>query len=240
MKSSNPFALWRWEKMFGEWQMFGEGFLLTIEVAALALILALVLGTIFGVISTSNNKIMRGIARVYVEFFQNTPLVIQVFFLYNGLAIAGLRLSVFLIGVLGVGIYHGAYVSEVVKAGITSIPVGQVEAAKSQGFTYVQYMRYIILPQTVKIVLPPLTNQAVNLIKNTSVLAMISGFDLMYMADSWASSSLDYGPSYVFAGFLYFMLCFPLATWARRYEERLKRKDTTRIPFDASGEAVTC
>ena len=187
MKSSNPFALWRWEKMFGEWQMFGEGFLLTIEVAALALILALVLGIIFGVISTSNNKIMRGIARVYVEFFQNTPLVIQVFFLYNGLAIAGLRLSVFLIGVLGVGIYHGAYVSEVVKAGITSIPVGQVEAAKSQGFTYVQYMRYIILPQTVKIVLPPLTNQAVNLIKNTSVLAMISGFDLMYMADSWAS-----------------------------------------------------
>jgi putative glutamine transport system permease protein len=184
MKSSNPFALWRWEKMFGQWQMFGEGFLRTIEVAALAIILALALGIVFGVISTSNNKILRGIARVYVEFFQNTPLVIQVFFMYNGLAIAGLRLSVFTIGVLGVGIYHGAYVSEVVKAGIHSIPVGQVEAAKSQGFTYVQYMRYIILPQTIKIILPPLTNQAVNLIKNTSVLAMISGFDLMYMADS--------------------------------------------------------
>jgi len=240
MKSSNPFALWRWEKMFGEWQMFGEGFLRTIEVAALALVLALVLGVIFGVISTSNNKIMRGLARVYVEFFQNTPLVIQVFFMYNGLAIAGLRLSVFVIGVLGVGIYHGAYVSEVVKTGITSISVGQVEAAKSHGFTYIQYMRFIILPQTIKIVLPPLTNQAVNLIKNTSVLAMISGFDLMYMADSWASSSLDYGPSYVFAGFLYFMLCFPLATWARKYEERLKNKDTTHIPFDPSEEAVTC
>lgn len=240
MKSSNPFALWRWEKMFGEWQMFGEGFLRTIEVAALALMLALVLGIIFGVISTSNNKVMRGIARVYVEFFQNTPLVIQVFFMYNGLAIAGLRLSVFLIGVLGVGIYHGAYVSEVVKTGITSIPEGQVEAAKSQGFTYIQYMRYIILPQTVKIVLPPLTNQAVNLIKNTSVLAMISGFDLMYMADSWASSSLDYGPSYVFAGLLYFMLCFPLATWARKYEERLKSNDTNRIPYQPAEEAVTC
>lgn len=240
MKSSNPFALWRWEKLLGEWQLFGEGFLRTIEVAALALILALVLGIIFGVISTSNNKIMRGIARIYVEFFQNTPLVIQVFFMYNGLAIAGLRLSVFMIGVLGVGIYHGAYVSEVVKTGITSIPVGQIEAAKSQGFTYVQYMRYIILPQTIKIILPPLTNQAVNLIKNTSVLAMISGLDLMYMADSWASYSLDYGPSYVVAGLLYFALCFPLATWARKYEERLKLNDQVRIPFDPSEEVVSC
>lgn len=238
MKSSNPFALWRWEKLFGEWQMFGEGFLRTIEIAALALILALVLGIIFGVFSTSNNKIMRGISRIYVEFFQNTPLVIQVFFMYNGLAIAGLRLSVFVIGVLGVGIYHGAYVSEVVKTGITSIPVGQVEAAKSQGFTYLQYMRYIILPQTIKIILPPLTNQAVNLIKNTSVLAMISGFDLMYMADSWASYSLDYGPSYVLAGLLYFILCFPLATWARKYEERLKLNDIARIPFDKREVAV--
>ncbi|HEY5557350.1 amino acid ABC transporter permease [Acetobacterium sp.] len=238
MKSSNPFALWRWEKLFGEWQMFGEGFLRTIEIAALALILALVLGIIFGVFSTSNNKIMRGISRIYVEFFQNTPLVIQIFFMYNGLAIAGLRLSVFVIGVLGVGIYHGAYVSEVVKTGITSIPVGQVEAAKSQGFTYLQYMRYIILPQTIKIILPPLTNQSVNLIKNTSVLAMISGFDLMYVADSWASSSLDYGPSYVLAGLLYFMLCFPLATWARKYEERLKLNDIARIPFDKREVAV--
>ena len=69
---------------------------------------------------------------------------------------------------------------------------------------------------------------------------MISGFDLMYMADSWASSSLDYGPSYVFAGLLYFMLCFPLATWARKYEERLKRNDTTRTLYDPCEEAVTC
>jgi putative glutamine transport system permease protein len=69
---------------------------------------------------------------------------------------------------------------------------------------------------------------------------MISGFDLMYMADSWASSSLDYGPSYIFAGLLYFLLCFPLATWARKYEERLKKNDSTHLPFDAAEEAITC
>lgn len=227
MRTSGPFALWRWVKLAGEWKSFGEGFLRTFEVSILALGLALILGILFGLLSSSKAKSLIFVSRVYVEFFQNTPLVIQIFFMYNGLAIAGLRLSVFTIGVLGVGIYHGAYVSEVIRAGIESIPYGQTEAAKSQGFTFGQMMKFIILPQTIKIILPPLTNQAVALIKNTSVLAMISGFDLMYMADSWASYSLDYGPSYIIAGSLYFLLCFPLATWARKYEEKLKNNDIT-------------
>ena len=79
------------------------------------------------------------------------------------------------VGIYAVGIYHGAYIAEVVRAGITSIPVGQSEAAASQGFTYTQTMRWIILPQTIKIILPPLINQMVNLIKNTSVIALIGG-----------------------------------------------------------------
>lgn len=227
--NSGPFALWRWIKLFGQWESFGEGFLRTLEVSILALCLALMLGIIFGLMSTSNKAVLKSIARIYVEFFQNTPLVIQIFFMYNGLAIAGLVMNVFTIGVLGVGFYHGAYISEVVRAGITSIPTGQIEAAHSQGFTYIQTMRYVILPQTVKIVLPPLTNQAVNLIKNTSVLAMISGFDLMYMADSWASSTLDYAPSYIVAGALYFLLCYPLATFARNYEKKLKNHEIPSV-----------
>jgi putative glutamine transport system permease protein len=79
-------------------------------------------------------------------------------------------------------------------------------------------MRYIILPQALKIVLPPLTNQGVALLKNTSVLAMIAGGDLMYRSDSWSSSNLYYGPAYVITGILYFMLCFPLATLAKKLE----------------------
>lgn len=229
LMSSGPFALWRWERLFSQWQVFGEGFLRTLEVAVLALLLAVLIGIIFGLMSTSNNRLLKVISRIYVEFFQNTPLVIQIFFMYNGLAIAGLVMDVFTIGVLGVGFYHGAYISEVVRAGITSIPYGQIEAAHSQGFTYMQTMRYVILPQTVKIVLPPLTNQAVNLIKNTSVLAMISGFDLMYMADSWASTSLDYAPSYIVAGALYFLLCYPLATFARNYEKKLKNHEIPSV-----------
>jgi putative glutamine transport system permease protein len=225
--NSGPFALWRWQRLFMASPEFLAGFGVTILISVLALLLALALGIIFGLCSTSQKKTLKAVARVYVEVFQNTPLVVQVFFVYNALPYVGVRLDVFMIGMLCVGIYHGAYVAEVFRAGITSIPKGQMEAARSQGFSYIQSMRYIILPQTITIVLPPLANQAVNLIKNTSTLALIAGGDLMYRADSWASNgTLSYGPAYLSTGLLYFFLCFPLVTWARRHEVRIKSRDT--------------
>ncbi|MDR0388726.1 MAG: amino acid ABC transporter permease [Spirochaetaceae bacterium] len=220
-----PFALWRWQRLWKDSSLFAEGLLITLLVAVLALLLALGLGIIFGLFSTSRFKALRVVSRCYVEFFQNTPLVIQIFFLYNALPYAGIMMNVIHIGIIGVGVYHGAYVSEVVRAGISSIPRGQLDAARSQGFSYLQAMWYVILPQTIKIILPPMANQAVNLIKNTSVLALIAGGDLMYRADSWASNgTLSYGPAYVVTGALYFLLCFPLVSWARRYEEALKAR----------------
>lgn len=232
MRSTNPFALWRWENLFHNFSEISQGFWRTLQVAFLALLLALFIGVVIGLLSTSKSRILVFLARIYVEFFQNIPLVIQIFFMYNGLAMVGLVLSEFTIGVVGVGLYHGAYVGEVVRAGILAVPRGQQEAAYSEGFRYGQMMRYIILPQIVKTILPPLTNQAVNLIKNTSVLAIIAGADLMYAADSYASSSLNYGPAYVAAGALYFLLCFPLATFARKYEEKLKRNEWTAIDIE--------
>jgi putative glutamine transport system permease protein len=239
--STGPFALWRWGRLFLASPEFLAGFGVTVLVSVLALLLALILGIVFGLFSTSGKKPLKAVSRVYVEIFQNTPLVVQVFFVYNALPYIGIRLDVFLIGMLCVGIYHGAYVSEVFRAGITSIPKGQVEAARSQGFSYVQAMRYIILPQTVTIVLPPLANQAVNLIKNTSTLALIAGGDLMYRADSWASNgTLSYGPAYIITGLLYFVLCFPLVTWARRHEVRIKNRDEVHQEAapDAAGGKV--
>ncbi|SFE13210.1 amino acid ABC transporter permease [Trichococcus pasteurii] len=229
MRSTNPFALWRWESLLENSSDIGAGFIRTLQVAVLALLLALVIGVVVGTMSTAKGRLPRAVARIYVEMFQNIPLVIQIFFMYNGLAMAGLVLSEFTIGVVGVGMYHGAYIAEVVRAGILAVPKGQEEAAYSEGFNYVQTMRYIILPQMVKIILPPLTNQAVNLIKNTSVLAIIAGADLMYVADSYASYSLNYGPAYAVAGLLYFLLCFPLATFARKYEQKLKDNDTVVV-----------
>lgn len=217
---------WRWQNLFTEWPLLIKAFLTTLEAAVLALILALILGVIFGLMSTSHHKLPRAVARVYVEFFQNTPLMIQLFFVYFALPYAGINIPALPCGVLCVGAYTGAYISEVVRAGIGSIPKGQFEAAQSQGFTYLQTMMLIILPQTVKIILPPLVNQCVNLIKNTSVLAMIAGGDLMYVANNWATNgNASYGPAYIICGVLYFCLCFPLSTWARRYEEKLKSQD---------------
>lgn len=221
---NGPFSIFKWEALLKDINIFFEGFLTTLEVSILGLTLALILGIIFGIFSTSKIRTLKIISRVYVEIIQNTPLVIQIFFLFNGLPYIKIVLPVFLVGILGVGVYHGAYISEVVRTGITSIPKGQFEAAKSQGFSHTQTMRYIILPQTVKIIIPPLANQVVNLIKNTSVLAMIAGGDLMYTADSWSSSNMYYGPAYVVTGALYFVLCYPLAMLSRKLELREKKK----------------
>ena len=217
-----PFAAFKWEALLRDWEVFAQGFGMTITVSALALCLALFLGIVFGLMGTEKNGLFRFVNRCYVELIQNTPLVIQIFFFYNGLPYIGVQLPVFWVGMLGIGIYHGAYVAEVVRAGIQSVPQGQFEAAGAQGFSYTDTMRYIILPQAKRLAYPPLTNLAVNLIKNTSVMAMIAGGDLMYHADSWASANLYYGPAYVATGLLYLAICFPLATYAKHLEHKME------------------
>jgi aspartate/glutamate/glutamine transport system permease protein len=197
-----PFAWFKWQALFADWKLFAEGFGNTLLASVVALGLALLLGIIFGVLGSVHFKIPKLLNRLYVEIIQNTPLVIQVFFLYNGLPHLGVMLPVITVGILGVGVYHGAYIAEVIRAGIQSIHRGQMEAALSQGFSYVGAMRHVILPQATRVVLPPLANQAVNLVKNTSVLALIAGGDLMYRADSWSSDTLYYGPTYVVVALL--------------------------------------
>ncbi|MDA8228751.1 MAG: amino acid ABC transporter permease [Desulfitobacterium hafniense] len=217
---TGPFAWFKWQALFRDWHIFAEGFGNTLLASVLALALALALGIIFGVLGSTHQKVFKLFSRIYVEIIQNTPLVIQVFFLYNGLPHLGVMLPVLSVGVFGVGIYHGAYIAEVVRAGIQSIHRGQMEAALSQGFSFWGAMRHVILPQAARVVLPPLTNQAVSLIKNTSVLAMIAGGDLMYHADSWSAENIYYGPAYVTVGVLYLILCFPLAQFARYLERK--------------------
>ena len=221
---AGPFSVPRWEALFANMDTLWQGALVTLLVASLGLALSLALGTVIGVMSASHWKLPRAFARVYVEFYQNTPLLIQVFMIFNALPIlfTGMFIPVVTIGILGVGMYHGAYIAEVVRAGIQSIGRGQLEAALSQGFGYVGAMRYIIIPQAVRVVLPPLTNQAVSLIKNTSVLAVIAGGDLMYAGDSFAGRFGHYGPTYIVVGLLYFLMCFPLARLARRLESKAK------------------
>ena len=128
------FAPYKWEALFQRWPDLLTAFGVTVGISVLALVIALVLGILFGVLSVSRLSVLRGITRVYVEVVQNVPLLLQVFVLYAIFPLVGLTLAAFWIGVLAIGIYHGGYMSEVVRSGIGSIHRGQFEAAKSQGF----------------------------------------------------------------------------------------------------------
>lgn len=222
----------RWERTLSNMGPFWEGWAFTLKVVLAGLALSLALGTLLGVFFTTRSKVLRAISRVYVEFYQNTPLPVQVFFMYTAGpqvlqeitgAASPVRIAPFALGVLGVGLYHAAYVSEVIRTGIESVPKGQMEAALSQGFTRVQGYAYVILPQTFKVILPPLCNQALNLVKNTSVLALIAGGDLMYNADNYVST-YGYLQGYIMCCLLYFIICFPLAVLVQYLERRSKRR----------------
>lgn len=137
---------------------------------------------------------MQIISRVYVEIMQNTPILLQLCFFYYALAFSGHSIGILPTGIVALGVYTGAYMAEVVRAGIEAVPKGQFEAAVSQGFTYVERMYYIILPQSIKIILPPMVNQIVNLIKNTSCLYIIGGADLISLTYSFVTGEIPVEP----------------------------------------------
>ena len=186
-----------------------------------ALILAFILGVIFGAMSSSKNKILRAIARVYVEVFQNTPLLVQFVFVYYGLAImtnGAIMISTFFTAVLCVGIYHGAYIAEVIRSGI-ELPKGQTEAAFHRIYLQpndeLDYFATSGAYNLATTLLTAVSNQ------NTSTVAIISGADIMFTAKAWAyeqqTMCLLSG-----AALLYFSSLLPLATWARHKEEENK------------------
>lgn len=221
----------RWQITFDSIDAFWDGFFVTLQVVVWGLFLALALGTILGVFSTTRSRVLRAISRVYVEFYQNTPLPVQVIFMYlmgpqllqlaTGSA-APVPIPSVVLGFVGVGLYHAAYVAEVIRTGIEAVPRGQMEAALSQGFTRVQAYIYIILPQTFKVILPPLCNQALNLVKNSSVLALVAGGDLMYRSNSFVGT-YGYLQGYILACVMYFIICFPLSMLVQYLEKRSKR-----------------
>lgn len=234
----------RWNALLDAFpEYYVPGFLMTLKISIVGLLTALCLGIVFGLLSTAKFKPFQIISRIYVEFIQNTPLALQIMCYYSVLPMlfssSGFRIPKFILGVIGVGVYHGAYISEVIRTGIEAIPKGQSEAASSQGFSYIQTMRYIILPQTVKIIMPPLANQALNLVKNTSILAMVAGMDLMYFTDSWGADRGYFAQAYFTSAVLYFIICFPLARLARYLEIRSMRLPVAK-KLDLAEEEGVC
>ncbi len=189
-------------------------------ISGLGLLFTLIIGIALGMILCSKQKVLIAIIKAYMSVFQNTPLVMQVFIYYNVLPRIGIRWDTISIGVIGLALYTGAYATDIVASAIRAVPFGQMEAASSQGFSFLSSMFKVVLPQAVKIGLPPMTNQAVNLIKNSSVMAVIAGGELMYAANSWGFDKLIYGPTFVLTGVLYLAICLPISLFARKLEKR--------------------
>lgn len=224
----------KWELVWTHRQTFIDGTLSTLLMALFGLLIALALGVIFGLMSTSRSKAPRIIARVYVEFIQNTPLMLQALFLFYAVVFSGIEgFSALLCGIIALGIYHGAYISEVIRAGITAVPKGQLEVAYSQGFSHISAMFYIVLPQTIKIILPPMVNQVVNLIKNTSCMFLAGGaVDLISRTNAFAvgeGTGTAAGQGYIIGGVIFFIICFPLSMLASHWEKKLKMRDVATV-----------
>lgn len=230
-----------WETVWRHRSTFLHGLGNTVQLAVFALLLSLMLGILFGLMSAGGKKALRAAARIYVEFIQNTPLLLQMCFLYYALAFSGNSIGILRTGMIALGVYHGAYMSEVIRAGIQAVPKGQTEAAQSQGFGYIGRMYYIILPQSIKIILPPMVNQVVNLIKNTSCLYIVGGADLISVTYSFvtgANTGGAYAPAYIVSGILFFIVCFPLSTLASVWEISLKKRDAQANKAAVAGAAA--
>lgn len=222
------FSLESWAKVWTHRDSFLLGLGNTLQTAFWGLLLAFAIGVTLGLAATSGRKVLRALSRVYVEFIQNTPLLLQLCFLYYALAFAGLSMGVIRTGIIALGVYTGAYMGEVVRAAIEAVPKGQFEAAQAQGFNYFQRMYYIILPQSIPMMLPPMVNQVVNLFKNTSCLYIVGGADLISVTYSFVtgeSTGGAYAPAYIICGLLFFVVCFPLSTLATRWEAKLKERN---------------
>lgn len=198
------------------------GFWGTLLASVLSLAASFIIGTIIAVFRITPFKPLRWFGAAYVEFIRNIPLLLIAFFVFVGLPLlTGLRFDNFTTGVTALTVYTSAFIAEAVRAGIMAVPKGQFEAARSSGLTYIKAMQHVILPQAVKIVIPPLGNQFLNLIKNTSIFTVISAADLMYQADLINSDTYKTFSTYIFASLFYLILTIPLSIGVRYLEKRL-------------------
>jgi polar amino acid transport system permease protein len=198
-----------------------DGLLFTLKISGVSLVLAFAIGLVTALLRLSNSFMGRAVARVYLEIIRNTPLVVQLFVVYFILAPI-LGMERFISAVLALSLFEGAYASEVFRGGIVSIQKGQWQAAYSLGLGTVDTYRFVILPQAVRRILPPLTSQAVSLIKDSALVSMVSLTDLTMMAQiSISESFLTFEIWFVTAA-MYLAITVTLSLIVSRMEQRFK------------------
>lgn len=204
-----------------------QGALTSLLVTFFSVIVGVLLGLIVAFGRISSRGVLRAISSAYVEFIRGTPLIVQIFIVYFALPqLLGIKgIPPIMAGVLAIGVNSGAYTSEIFRAGIQSIDKGQTEAAKSQGMTYWQTMRYIILPQAFRRVIPPLGNEFVTLIKDSSLVSVIAVTELTYQASLIAARTYQYLTMYIGTAVVYFVMTFAVSNLLGLLERRLRVSD---------------
>lgn len=203
--------------------LFIEGALLTLQISALALLISIPIGVITGLFRVSNNKILNFLSTSYVEIIRGVPLLVLLIWIYFVLG-QFLKLGAYWSAILGLAIFSGAFIAEVVRSGIQSVPRGQMEAARSSGMTYIQAMKLVILPQAIRAVLPPMASQFIILIKDSSLVSTISVVDLTLVGKNLVATTFRSLEVWTFIALLYFLMTFTLSSIIRYFENKYKIK----------------
>lgn len=194
-----------------------DGLLVTVEVAVLSILFSFIIGSILGLIRYLNIPAVSKIVGFIIDLVRNLPLLLIIFFTYFALPQIGIRFDIFWSAVAAMTIFESAMLSEIIRAGLNSVPKGQTEAGLSTGLTYAQTLWYIIIPQAFKAMVPPILSQLISLIKDTSLATIISLPEITHNARIIYGQNTDYViPMFIAMALLYFGICFTLSRIVKR------------------------
>ena len=223
------------EKVWRYIDLFEQGIICTVSLSFLTVFFGFIIALFLALCRLSNVKPLRVLAAVYVEFFRATPLLVQIFLVYYVLfanvsvpdfkLFGYIRFDRFLPGVVALSLNSGAYTCEIIRAGIQSIDGGQTEAARSLGLTQVQNMRFVILPQAIKNILPAIGNEFVTIIKESSICYTIGVQEIMYAVAATKGAVYIIAEPLIIATVMYFCLTFPTSKIIAYFERRMSRGD---------------
>ncbi|MDO4634822.1 MAG: amino acid ABC transporter permease [Streptococcus sp.] len=193
----------------------------TIGIAGLSFVTGSLLGTMIAIMRTSRNRFLKLLARVYVSTMRGVPMIVVLFMLYFGLPYLNIQMPALLCAYIGFSLVSSAYISEIFRSAILAVDDGQWEAAKSLGLPIFKVIRYIILPQAFRIAIPPLGNVMLDMIKSSSLAAMITVPDIFQNAKIVGGREWDYMSMYVLVAFIYWVLCFIFEIFQNYVENKL-------------------
>lgn len=206
------------------WPALIDGLIMTVKISILSIIFGTLVGIAGALARISKNGALNLIANAYVEWIRNTPLLIQILFIYFGVGIF-FSLTPLFASVVALSVFAGAYITEIIRAGIQSVHKGQREAALSIGMTEWQAMCLVVLPQAIRRILPPLAGQFITLIKDSSLVSVIAVTDLTYVAKNIVTTTFRAFEVWLAIACFYFVLSFALSLAVRRLERRMAQSD---------------